>query len=236
MTALGWQDTWREVGYNQRRHRRQVAAVVFVTAVAITALSASLQWWALVDSAVRVTTADGLLASLATQSGARPFVVAGAAVCAVLAVTTTAGLAHSRRRAAERIVFERLGGTAALTARPALVEGALQGLAGGVLASVANAVMAPLLTKFERATLPSAYSYTLLRPHSKPHTAHFVIQVSLIREPVATVIAVALLAVPAGMLLGLIASCTGLYSRNPRSSNYLGRKDGRGMPWTEEDR
>ena len=216
MTTDGWRDTLREVGYNLQGHRRQNGAVVLVIVAAVIALSASLQWWALVDRALQVTLGDRFHLSVLSQATARPILVIGVAVCAVLAVTAASGLAHARRREAERVIFERLGGSAAFTTRPALVEGALQGLLGGIFGSIGTVIIAPLLTSFERDSLPSEYSITTLRPHSTAHSANFLIQVSLIKETATTVVAIALLAIATGVVLGVMTSWTVWHRPNPR--------------------
>lgn len=208
----------REVRANLRAHPRQALVVMAVVGLCLSAVGASLQWWALVDRALQVS---GGTLSPAGQAPLQPYVVAAAALGAVATVSLVCEMAHTRRRQQQRVVFERLGAPDVFTTRPALVEGLLGGLAGGLLAAVGSWPIAVALTAFERATVPSAFTITTISPGGASGSGSYHLPVARIAESPTHVLAVALVVLAGGAVLGVAgAALTTRRAKHPLDSEW----------------
>jgi cell division protein FtsX len=212
--VTGWAIVRREIRRNLNRNKRSALTVVLAVAIAGGLVALVAEWWVLVGRAAIVAAGTGAAVGVETQKNARIPLLAAAVVIAEIIGLTATIQATRRRRRSEFDIFERiLGAPNQYTKMPALAEGLIYGIIGGVLAATIAVAGAPILTRGERSTVPSNFTITDLKAGHPTQVHRYQLAVRAIQVGAAHEAAIAAGVLGLSAVLGIVNTTATLRTR-----------------------
>jgi hypothetical protein len=215
----------REVRRNLARNFGAAMWVVVASALGACSVGTAAEWFVLVGQARTATERNFAALNVAGQVTARLPVLIGAIVAAEVIAWSTTTLAMRARRIGEASFFEvTLGAPKSYTKAPALVEGLGEGLLGGLLAAAGVFVVAPPITRAERAFVGFVGSYTTFHKVGREmRTTTRTVDLHGIELTAGHLATIAVVVVGLGAVLGLVNAFA---TRRPPRGHFRGDQDG----------